>query len=188
MIKQEVIRLTKYDRTRAEKFADLRCGEDQGLYQKRGGFKRDDVLCGALGEIAAYKMLRANGFKVNKPDFTIHTKGKKSYNADLQDETRSFHVKSQTLSSEKKYGSSWLLQRTDPLLNKDQKSHYVIPSIVNLDNNEVKIFCVANIELIKKNHMVGECSVPWFQKYKVALYWNELKQLSYNGRWGVLKR
>ncbi len=97
-------------------------------------------------------------------------------------------VKSQTLDSEKKYGSSWLLQRTDKLLTKPQKSHYVVPCTVNMDTNEVTIYCSANIETVKKNHLVGECKVPWFQKYKVALYWDDLRTLSYNARWGVLKR
>lgn len=188
MIKQEIIKLNAYDRKRVEKFADLRCEEDQSLYEKRGGFKRDDIVTGALGEIAVYKLLRANGFKASKPCFEIYSKGKKSYSADIVDEKRSFHVKSQSLSSEKKYGSSWLLQRTDKLLTKEQKSHYVVPCTVDLDTNEVKIFCVANIETVKKNHMIGECKVPWFTRYKVALYWNDLKKLSFNARWGVLRR
>jgi len=185
---QYTIKLTAYDRQRAEKFATARCGEDQSLYHKRGGFKREDVLCGALGEIAAYKLLRENDFKVNKPDFTIHEKGRKSYAADLQDGKRHFHVKAQTLSSEEKYGSSWLLQRKDKLLTKEQKSHYVIPCTVNMDTNEVTIFCVANIETVKKNDMIGECKLLWFRRDKVALYWDDIRKLSYNSRWSVLKR
>ena len=189
MCKQTVhkIKLTKYDRNRAEKFADER-EKDTDLYKRRGNFKREDIVTGALGEIAAYKLLREYDFKINKPDFKIYEKSKKSFDADLVDATRHFHIKSQNKESVIKYTKSWILQREDKLLTKEQKGHYVIPCIVDLETNEVEILCVTNIETIKKNHMIGELKIPWLQKYKVALYWDDLKGLSYNARWGVLKR
>jgi hypothetical protein len=187
-VRKENIELNTWDRNRAEKFTDLRCGEDQSLYKNRGGFKREDILVGALGEIAVSKYLQALGFAVNDPDFAIYEKGKKSFDCDLTDGNRLFHVKCQSRWSAKKYGKSWLLQRRDPLVNKPTSKDYVIPCVVDLDTNSVNIWGVISFKAIVKNGKVGECAVHQLRNSKVALYLNELTELSSSIRWGVINR
>ena len=83
MKKRELVRLTAADRKKCEAFADARCDSDVSLYEKRGSFKRVDIIAGAMAEIATYKFLRSKGLKVGKPDFEIYEAGKKSYDAEL---------------------------------------------------------------------------------------------------------
>jgi len=169
-------------------FVSARCGEDQGLYAKRGVFKREDVLAGAIGEVGVYKLLRKHGFKVNKPDFEIYSKGNKSFDADLVDATRYFHVKSQTMESAKKYGHSWLLQRSDKIVKAGIRKHYIVPTNVNLTTNVVTIFGIIPTLTLHEWGCFGECAVPYFRHSKVAIYLESLKMLSSNARWSVMRR
>jgi len=67
------IQLTKEQRQQAEDFADLREKNDSSFYKtKRGAFKREDIVVGALGEIATYRFYSEGGVTISEPDFTIH--------------------------------------------------------------------------------------------------------------------
>lgn len=185
-----IIKLTKTDRQKVEDFANARLGSEE-LYASRGGFKRADLVAGALGEIAAYKVLKKAGYELAKPDFTIYEKGQKSYDADLQIKTgmhvKHFHVKSQTKESEKRYGPSWLLQRYDPLFKGTGYNNYVVPSVVDLDTNVVELFGYFPLATILNKGLVGECKVPMFRRTKVALYFKDLDDgVTKAGRWRVL--
>ena len=129
---KKTYKVTKEERKQAEKFADERSATDTSLYKRRGAFKRDDILIGALGEIAAYNLLKEKGYRVDKPDFSIHDHIKKSYNADLKDDKRFFHVKAQSTVSAKRYGNSWLFQKSDHLTQKGINNHYLVPCEVDL--------------------------------------------------------
>jgi hypothetical protein len=178
--------LNKRHRKIAENFADLRC-KDSSLYEKRGGFKREDIVIGAMAELAVYDLLRKKGLSPTKPDFSIHTK--KSYDADLTDYVHNFHVKGQSVSSRKKYGCSWLMQRTDPIINKVKKLHYLVPCNVDLETNHVEVHGILSIGQLIQKGCIEECKVPWFQKYKVALYMKTInKELTKYSRWGFFKK
>ena len=182
-MKSETIKLTKRDIEKATEFTTLRT-KDSALYQKRGGFKSVDILTGALGELAVYRLLKSRSIKTNKPDLTIHNN--KSYDADLTDGTNSYHVKSQNMESIKRYGHSWLLQRKDPLFKDVPFRQYLIPTGVNLETNEVEIFGCMDFKTIINKDLVGECAVPFFRETKVAIYLDDLSELSWKQRWGKL--
>jgi hypothetical protein len=186
---KKTVKLTKWDRNKAEKFADLRCGEDQTLYKKRGNFKRLDIVTGALAELAAYKLLREIGLKVTAPDFEIHAKGKKSFAADLTDYDRYFHVKGQTIDSTIKYGGSWIMQKSDPIINFPKKKHYVIPCTVDIDNNEVDVHGLLPIISLIDNACFDELKVDWLRYNKIALYLDYIEStMSRKARWGLIAR
>lgn len=185
-MKKVKIHITKAERKRVEEFADKRC-ESTSLYQKRGGFKRVDIVSGGMAEIAAYKFLREHGFKVNKPDFTIHSNGKKSYDADLIFEDKHFHVKGQTYESVKLYGESWLMQRNDKLVKEPLINNYLIPSVVDVSGNSVYIMGVPSFTALHNGHCFGECANPWFSKTKVAIYAETLATLTSKALWGALR-
>jgi hypothetical protein len=187
-MKTRTIKINARDRQKVEDFADLRCGENQALYKRRGSFKREDILVGGLAEIAAYKLLKDHGFDISKPDFTIHEKGNKSYESDLRTASKHFHVKGQGLSSVKRYGNSWLFQRRDSLTQEPARNHYMIPCEVDLDNNTVRIFGIISFTAIHKYNCWGECAHPAFRHSKLAIYLESLKALSYNARWAILRR
>ena len=82
-LKNKIIILTKNDLKRAEKFAQARMNHNISQYKKRGAFKPIDLISGALGEMAVYKLLKQS-YKMTKPDLELHEVCNKSFNADLQ--------------------------------------------------------------------------------------------------------
>jgi hypothetical protein len=167
-MKQE-IKITPYWRKKAEAFADLREQNDSSFYRnKRGAFKREDILTGALCEIGAWKYLSEEcGIPVSKPDFSVHTK--KSYGADLTCGDWHYHVKGQTTISESKYGNSYLFQKGDKLVTVPEENHFIICCVVDLKENIVYI----RKELDAPGIVWGEPRLDWLKKTKVALYVEE---------------
>jgi hypothetical protein len=172
-IKVEEYKIKLKDFNAIEKFVAQR-KEDAELYLKRGGFKEEDLWVGAMAEFAVYYYLREREHKVNKPDLTIHTKKDKSYDADLVTESKFFHVKGQSLTSQKRYGNSWLLQRYDKIVKNPLPNHYIVPCSVDVENRTVTIFGTISLSSIHRTDSFSECKYYLFQKTKVALYLDEL--------------
>jgi len=181
-IKKEVVQLAKQHLLIARQFADLRTG-DTALYSKRGGFKYDDLVCGALGELGAFKFLKDKGFKVGKPDFTLHTVKNKSYNADLFDKQGNlFHVKAQTVKSAALYGRSYLFQKNDPIIRNPGDADYVVPCLVDMDNLSVEIYGIIKASDVINGYL-GEPRLPQLRNTKVAVYLDTLLDMPVAIRW-----
>lgn len=179
-----LIKLNKLDVELATGFLENR-RDSTGLYEQRGGFKDSDILAGALGEIAAARFLKRFGLRVGYPDFTNHTK--KSYAADLTGPGgKHYHVKTQTKESEKKYGSSWIMQRHDPILQTAPYRHYMILCVIDMATLEVEIKGVVSVNTLVQYKHIGECKAPSFRSTKVALYMDSIQSLSRKALWGNL--
>jgi hypothetical protein len=184
--KRKVFKLTKEDMKEVKKFVALRTGEEQHEYNRRGGFKEEDIWVGAMAEIAAYHYLKKKGMEPTYPDFTIHNKKDKSYEADLKKGKKRFHVKGQSQRSAKLYGDSWLLQRYDKIVKKPLINNYLILCNVDIENGTVEILGTVSTYAIHKNGCWGECKHPAFRHSKVALYMTQLyDQLSTRQLWSV---
>jgi hypothetical protein len=185
----ETIFLTKADMKRARKFAKARVDDNTELYSKRGGFKEEDIVSGAMAEIGVYKLLKDHEIEVGKPDFTIHEVRKKSFDPDLTDGIHHFHVKGQTLESKQKYGASWIMQRTDPIITRPKLMHYLVPCTVHIETGRVEVYGIMSIKSLVQNGCIGECKVEWFRKTKVALYLDHIEGiLSDKARWGIFRK
>lgn len=183
------IYLSKVDQKKAKQFATARVEQNMALYEKRGGFKKEDLISGAMAELAVYRVLKAHGVKISKPDFTIYDKRQKSYDADLTDGKYHFHVKGQTLESKRRYGASWIMQRKDPIINDTKLCHYLVPCTVCTDTGRVEIYGLMSIRSLVNQGCISECKVEWFRKTKVALYLDHIEGvLSKDARWGLLKK
>lgn len=176
------VKLSILDRELVQGFLESR-GDSKGLYEKRGGFKDVDIIAGALGELAVSRFLRKRGIRVSEPDFTIH--GVKTYSSDLTDGFKHFHVKTQTKESEKRYGSSWILQRHDPMLKKAPYRHYAALCVIDMDELVVEIKGFVSVNTLVRYGHIGECKAPMFRQTKVALYWETIKQMSRKALWGI---
>jgi len=169
------IKLSDIAIKKCEDFTKKRCG-DIDLYKKRGNFKPEDILAGSMGEYATTLALRRRGIAASLPDFCIYKGRQKSYKADLSCNKNEYHVKSQTTDSRDKYGNSWLLQRTDPMLKDPKDNEYLIFTNVDIDKATVEILGCVKVKDIIDNDLIGECKVNWFRKTKVALYWDDIKE------------
>lgn len=169
------IELTKDDLKAAQDFADARIQNGINVYRRRGGFKKVDIIVGALGELAAYKYLQGRSVETNSPDFTIHAVKDKTFNADLVSISGlHFHVKSQSLDSARKYEASFLFQRTDPIFNDESGVHFLVPVIVDPLGLKAKVFGIHPVNYLIKENLFGECKLTHLRKTKIALYLKEL--------------
>lgn len=181
--------LSKADMKRAKKFADEREAADTSLYARRGGFKKVDIVSGAMAELAVYRVLKEYDVEISFPDFKIYETRDKSYSSDLTDGLHHFHVKGQTLESKQRYGPSWLMQKSDPLINNPQRLNYLVPCTVCTETGRVEIYGIFSILSLIQNNCVGECKVPWFNKTKVAFYLDHIEPIfTQKARWGFLRK
>ena len=192
-----VIKLKTAERKRCEAFADARCDSDTLLYKKRGGFKKEDIVAGAMAEIAVYHFLRSYGIKVGKPDFTIYEVGKKSYEADLicsgkeHQMDKKYHVKGQTYASSQLYGESWLMQKKDPLVKQSVNiiNNYLVPCIVDMGGNNVYILGIPSFTALHSHNCFSHPKLEWMRTTKVAIYGETLNcALTDNAKWGMLRK
>jgi len=169
-----------------EEFADAR-SNSSGHYKSRGGFKRGDLIAGAMGELAVYKLLKKNGHDLAKPDFTIYETRNKSFDADLRLGKKRIHVKSQTKDSANRYGRSWLMQRHDPIFKGSGVNHYMVCTEVDQDTQEVEVLGFFPVSTIINKGLIGECKVPMFRMSKVAIYFDQLDEnINKFSRWRIV--
>ena len=173
------IKLLKRDIDRCEKFAKDRMSGSKNLYRFRGELSEskmlNDIKIGAMAELAVYRYFKIKGIQSTRPDLKIYDQKDKSFNADFASEIGNIHVKSQGIESAKRYGSSWLLQKKDPLLSQEHLNDYLVFCIV--DGREVTIEHICHIKDIVENNCLDEPKVWRYKETKVAIYLDHVKKL-----------
>jgi len=199
-MKSLTVELKKKDLEIAKQFANDRVHLSIDHYKKRGQGSLDkithDITIGALGEIGIHRAFKRLGIKTSKPDFNVYETKKKSYDADLNDDSGNrFHCKSQCVESANKYGKSYILQyggngmgHVDKLFRNVTNRDFLVPCLVDVENMEVIIFGCIKIETIMKKDLVKMPRVKWLEYSKRAIYLDDLFTLSWYERWGRLKR
>jgi len=199
-MKSITIDLKTSDIKKAQEFAEARAELSLNHYKRRGQGSLDkikyDITIGALGEIAAHRLLKELGIKADKPDFNVYDTRNKSYDADLQDnQGNRYHCKSQSIESKEQYGASYILQyggngtgHTDKLFRSRTNRDFLIPCLVNIDEKEVTIYGVIKIDTIFKKDLIKMPRVKWLEYSKRAIYLEDLYTLTYYERWGRLKK
>jgi hypothetical protein len=174
----KVIKISSYMSNKIKVFADARVNGSKKLYNFRGKSSNEklieDVVVGAMGEYATYMYLKAKKFQCTKPDYSIYEVANKSYSRDMMCNNKHLHIKSQSTASTKRYGHSWICQKSDKLVKDPDINDYLAFTEVCLLTNTVKILGFCNAKLIKTIHGWQECKVPMFRHSKVALYYNYL--------------
>lgn len=183
------IKISKQQYEAAREFAEQRISLSKKLYAYRGESKVEkmieDIVVGTVGEFAAAKYVRSKGFNCTRPDIKIYEARRKSFDADLlahlkideeQNINKSFkiHVKSQGVSSAKRYGNSWLLQKSDKIINNPERNELFL--FTNVDGLEVEILGVVSCKDIVEFNLLDECKVPYYRHTKHALYFNDIKE------------
>ena len=170
------IKLTDDIISRVEDFAITRIKGSENLYRYRGESNRDkmieDVLIGTLGEWASYLYLQRCGILAPEPDMKIYEKRRKSFTADLQSDQGLFHVKSQGEKSAKRYGLSWLLQKTDKVIKEPSENEFFIFTQVSVP--EVEILGIVSAKDLIDNELLDEPKVWKYRHTKRALYWENI--------------
>jgi hypothetical protein len=176
------VKISKYIYNKIQSFADKRVEGSRDLYNYRGKSTdsklREDIMIGTMGEYAVYQVLRESGLNCSKPDLTIYSTSRKSFDPDLlassDTENWQLHVKSQGVESEKRYGRSCLFQRKDKLITEADANDFIAFTSVNLETREVDVVGFVNVRQITELKLWEECKVEWFRKTKLALYFDNL--------------
>lgn len=184
---------SKYVLNRVMKFASDRIAGSKDIYAYRGeknlSKMEEDIVIGTLGEYAVYNYLRSLGYRCSRPDLKIYEKRRKSFDADLlvhrkegKENTGNVHVKSQSLQSVKRYGQSWLFQKSDSLVTSPERQDKMIFTNVCPKTWEVVVVGVVHPKLVTDLGLWGECKVWSYRKTKVAIYLEDLEP------YGIVRR
>ena len=170
---------SRYIQDKVDKFAEDRLSLSKNLYKWRGesslGKMIEDLKVGCYGEYAVFNYLKSLGIKCSRPDLKIYETRKKSFDQDLKTNKHLLHVKSQSHVSAKRYGQSWLFQRSDKLYKAPLKNEYMVFTNVNLNTLEVEVLGFVNCQKIKELNLWGECKVPRYRHSKCAIYLKDLE-------------
>lgn len=182
-------KLTQEDIDQIEEFADKRFTDKSSkkVYEKRGTFKRSDIVIGAAAEIGVYKALNRAGIKVGPPDFKIYKSRQKSFAHDLTDGDKHFMVKGQSLESAARYSASWAFQKEDPYLKVPTPDTYVVTCVVDYDKRIVYIYACVPLMTLVREDLFDNMVLKYYQTNKIALYLRRLTScLTTNQRWSIL--
>lgn len=164
-------------------FALMRILGSTELYAIRGELSNskivEDIRTGAAAEQAVFKLLKGLNLPVTEPDFAIYEAKQKSFEPDLKCGKFNLHVKSQTLKSAHRYGSSWLFQKEDPLMNLDSDNDLLVFCIV--DCNEVSLQSIISINEVRALNLIDKPRVARYQETKVALYLESILESNKKG-------
>lgn len=172
------VSLSNYYFDKCRKFADEQLSTSKDMYAYRGEHRlskmREDIIIGKMGEVAAYKYLKAKGYDVSKPDFTIYERPKKSFDADLVTSCgKNIHVKSQGFDSMMRYGASWLLQKSDKITKTSSCNDFIL--MVSLKGMIADILGVVSVSDIIQNDLYEDPKVSRYAYTKKALYFDSIK-------------
>lgn len=177
------VQLSRYYFNRCVEFAEKQLQTSKHLYAYRGESNLDkmknDIITGKLGEVAALKYLSDKGYRCTKPDFEIYHGRRKSFDSDLKTKCGwNVHVKSQSAESQKKYGCSWLLQKSDSLVKAPSDSDIIL--MVSMEGCTAEILGTVLAEDLLRHGLFMEPKVPRYGVTKVALYLDSIKETEIN--------
>jgi len=174
---------SKYVLDKVREFAHKRVKGSSALYSSRGeknlSKMEEDIIIGTLGEYAVQYYCKTIGLKCTRPDLKIYENRRKSFDADLtsvvRDKEIKLHVKSQSTNSIKRYGLSWLFQKSDSLVKSPDDEDMMVFCSVDPKVWEVTIVGFVHPKLVCELGLWGECSVPYYRHSKLAIYLEDLE-------------
>lgn len=151
------------------------------LYESRGASCSQkilsDITVGKLGEFAVYEMFRSKG--VSRPDLSVYSKDKKSYDADLKMYGSNIHVKSKDLKLALRYGLDWTFQNKDPLFSGVKRNDIIALCVVDIENYKADVKTLLKWSDIESK--LKEPKLSRFKNNKKCLYWADIKGETNNG-------
>jgi hypothetical protein len=169
-----IIRLSNEDLKKCEQFANSVLKTNQGCYGSRGQGNAvaivRQITVGKMAELAVYHAFKRKYPSILPPDFEVYQSKDKSHSADLISTKLDGHIKSQGAEESKKYGTSWLFQKTDPLIVRPCNKDYLILCLVKYDSVDI----LGKIKATKVLDRYKEPKLKHLKGNKLALYWDDI--------------
>ena len=177
-----IIKISKTWKNKCLAFASACMESNKHWYSKRNQTNEtkiiEDIYIGKMGEVATYLYFKSLNLPCTAPDFEIYEAKQKSYSADLKQEDKYVHVKSQSMASSRRYGVSWILQcrkgDSDKLFKNCTDKDY-ISFCVEVEGG-IDLLGIMPIQELFKNNLFKEPKLEYFKGIKKALYWNDIKK------------
>lgn len=175
---------------RAADFAAQQYETSKDAYARRGQsnaakIKRQTGV-GKLGEEVAYGKISPFYPSIQKPDYTIYTASKKSWDDDLLnvEGQPSFAVKSQDTASAGKYALSWVAQyRVGASYDVDRgifmnegEDKFFVFTLIDVANKIGMIKAIIRLSFLHKNNLFEEMKVFHLRGNKKAIYFSSLEE------------
>lgn len=176
------IEVTSEIKQQSKEFAENVIETNVNQYARRNQGNRakiiNDIMVGKVAEFAVYQYYKSMGLDCTQPDTTVYEAKKKSFDADLivseNLDLKHIHVKSQLLSSAKRYGASWMFQKTDKLIEKPKEVDYIALCLTPDSLDFVELQCILPASRI--THLYALPKLPQLYS-KRALYWDDVSSL-----------
>jgi hypothetical protein len=130
----------------------------------------EDALVGKLAEFLTFELLHIYYPTLTKPDVEIYSGRRKSWKPDLETQDFYISVKGQNTQQGKRYGVSWIFERTDSGLKPKDKPTYLSLVSIDLENSMGYLQALINLE----KAVFGELKVEWLRATKKAIYFKDL--------------
>ncbi len=145
--------------------------------QKNNDKRTQDQLCGKLAEIAVFSYFKAKGIETTPPDFNIYTKAKKSWDHDIKNQELNLHIKSQNVEQAKKYGTSFVFEKSDKKIFKEfSNKDYVCFVSIDLPNRSAEIKSILKLEDLHKHNLFKPMKIEYLTS-KSAIYFDDVKAI-----------
>ena len=132
---------------------------------------------GKIAEWAVTFFYSDKGYQMSAPDMKIYAAPNKSFDADLLMNGTPLHVKSQSIDSANRYGTSWTFQyggkgtgHKDPLINRVDEN--VALCVVDMKQHMVIIHGIFNFKVLRKK--LKEPKLDYLKKTKRCIYLTDL--------------
>lgn len=171
-----IIKFTSQDITKCQEFAGK---IDTGFYSTRGQFNNEkrikDQIVGKLAEIVVFSYFKDKGIETTPPDFNIYNKSKKSWDHDISNKDLNLHIKSQSIEQSKKYGTSFVFEKTDKKIFKDYSDKdYVCFVSIDLPNKTAEIKSILKLEDLHKHNLFKPMKLAHLTT-KAAVYFDDVE-------------
>ena len=139
-----------------------------------------DQYVGKLGEIAVFIYFKENCIEVSEPDFKIYEKSKKSWDYDLKGKDINIHVKTQNVEQGKKFGGSFIFEKSDRLIFKDHKENdYVCFVSIDLKENVAEIKSILSLKTLHGLNLFKKPKLDYLIS-KCAIYFSDIRNLKWS--------
>jgi hypothetical protein len=171
-----IIKFTSQDIKKCQDFANK---IDTGFYATRNQFNNEkriqDQIIGKIAEIVVFSYFKEKGIETTPPDFNIYKKSKKSWDHDIKNQELNLHIKSQSVEQAKKYGTSFVFEKTDKKIFKEYSDKdYVCFVSVDLTNQSAEIKSILKLEDLHKNNLFKPMKLAHLTS-KSAVYFDDVK-------------
>ena len=183
-----IITLTQEEVDKCRQFAIDSVGTSTSFYATRNQFNtkkiEEDIFIGKIGEFGVWHYYNnLTKFPLSEPDTKIYETGQKNFNADLTCLERHVHVKTQSIDSAFMFGTSWIMQKNDPVLKHPISEDRLAFCLSK--GHKVNVLAILPVIRVIDLNLIKQPRLDKFIGNKISIYYEDMKSLPYEELWSM---